>query len=57
MQNPFIWHDLMTSDVQSAKKFYGEVVGWTYSQQMPNYVVTQVDGAGMGGIMDINRRK
>ncbi len=52
MQNPFIWHDLMTSDVEGAKKYYGEVVGWTYSQQMPNYVVTQVDGAGMGGIMD-----
>ena len=30
MQNPFIWHDLMTTDVEGAKAFYGKVVGWTY---------------------------
>jgi uncharacterized protein len=28
MQNPFIWHDLMTSDVEAAKAFYASVVGW-----------------------------
>ena len=52
MQNPFIWHDLMTSDVEAAKKFYGAVVGWTFTNQMPGYTVTNVDGAGMGGIME-----
>ncbi len=51
MQNPFIWHDLMTSDVEAAKKFYGEVVGWTFAEQMPDYTVTLANGAGMGGIM------
>ena len=51
MQNPFIWHDLMTPDVEAAKKFYGAVVGWTFTSQMENYTVTNVDGAGMGGIM------
>ena len=30
MQNPFIWHDLMTKDVEAAKKFYADVVGWTF---------------------------
>jgi uncharacterized protein len=51
MQNPFIWHDLMTSDVEGAKAFYGAVVGWTFAAQMPEYTVTLANGAGMGGIM------
>ena len=52
MQNPFIWHDLMTNDVEAAKKFYAAVVGWTFDQQMPTYTVVLADGIGMGGIMD-----
>jgi predicted enzyme related to lactoylglutathione lyase len=51
MQNPFIWHDLMTSDVEGAKKFYGEVVGWTFETQMPEYSVASTNGSGMAGIM------
>ena len=51
MQNPFIWHDLMTSDIEAAKTFYGSVVGWTFEAQMPEYSVTQTNGVGMGGIM------
>ena len=51
LQNPFIWHDLMTSDVEAAKKFYGAVVGWTFDAQMPDYHVASTNGAGMGGIM------
>ena len=52
MQNPFIWHDLMTSDVEAAKKFYGTVVGWTFEAQMPQYHVANAGGTGMGGIME-----
>ena len=26
--SPFIWHELMTSDVEGAKSFYGQVIGW-----------------------------
>jgi uncharacterized protein len=51
MQNPFIWHDLVTPDVEAAKKFYGAVVGWTFDAQMPEYFVTLANGVGMGGIM------
>ena len=25
----FVWFELMTNDVTAAKKFYGDVVGWT----------------------------
>lgn len=52
MQNPFIWHDLMTGDVEAAMKFYGTVVGWTFEAQMPQYHVANVGGTGMGGIME-----
>ncbi len=52
IQNPFIWYDLMTNDVESAKKFYSTVVGWTFTNEMHGYTVIHVEGAGMGGIME-----
>ncbi len=52
MQNPFIWHDLMTPDVESAKEFYAAVVGWTFTSQMPTYTVVNAGGYGVAGIMD-----
>ncbi len=51
MQNPFVWHDLMTTNVAAAKAFYGEVIGWKFEAQMPEYTVALVDKAGIGGIM------
>ena len=37
----FVWDELVTRDVESAKRFYGEVVGWKASdQEMPNGVYT-----------------
>ncbi len=51
MQNPFIWHDLMTSDVNAAKAFYKTIVGWNFEAQMPEYTVALVGDAGIGGIM------
>ena len=33
-QNPFVWYELLTSDVAAAKAFYASVVGWN-SQDMP----------------------
>ncbi len=29
LKGRFVWHELLTSDVEGAKAFYGEVVGWT----------------------------
>jgi predicted enzyme related to lactoylglutathione lyase len=51
MQSPFIWHDLITPDVEGAKAFYAEVIGWTYEAQSPEYTLTKAGGIGMGGIM------
>ena len=42
----------MTPDVEGAKQFYGEVVGWSTSQQMPQYTVLEVGGMGVGGMME-----
>ena len=52
MQNPFVWHDLMTPDVEAAKKFYGEVVGWNFDPPMDGYVVGKAGDAGVIGIME-----
>ena len=46
MQNPFVWHDLMTTDVEAAKIFYSEIVGWTFNLQPPAYNVALVGDAG-----------
>ena len=51
MQNPFIWHDLMTTDVEGAKAFYATVLGWTFSVQPPDYHLAGINGKDIGGIM------
>jgi uncharacterized protein len=50
----FIWYELMTPDLEAAKRFYGKVVGWT-AQDMPMadgaYTVLEAAGAGVAGAM------
>jgi predicted enzyme related to lactoylglutathione lyase len=60
MTNPFqqhgafSWCELMTTDVASAKDFYGKLFGWTM-EDMPmegfTYTVLKAGGAPTGGIM------
>ncbi|MFI4972985.1 MAG: VOC family protein [Caulobacterales bacterium] len=56
----FIWYELMTPDLQAAKRFYGEVVGWK-AQDMPigdgAYTVLEADGAGVGGAMPLSEEQ
>jgi hypothetical protein len=61
----FIWYELMTPDLEAAKRFYGAVVGWT-AQTMPMgnpdddhpeghpYTILEADGAGVGGAMPLS---
>lgn len=48
------WVDLMTSDVEAARKFYGEVLGWSFEVGPPetgHYTMCKLQGdsvAGMG---------
>ena len=54
MPNNFFWYDLATSDVEAARKFYCDVVGWHYqdnSQGGQTYGVFQVGDAGVAGLM------
>ena len=54
MPNNFFWYDLATSDVQAARKFYCDVVGWNYqdnSQGGQTYGIFQVGDAGVAGLM------
>ena len=49
------WCELMTTDVEAAKKFYAELVGWTY-HEMPigegrNYTVFKAGEQAVGGMM------
>jgi predicted enzyme related to lactoylglutathione lyase len=52
----YIWYELITTDVEAAKRFYGEVMGWT-AEDMPGpdmtYTVVSADGDQVGGLMDI----
>lgn len=51
-QGKFIWHDLLTDDVQSAQKFYGDVFGWTFETKR---AYTQIFNQKnlIGGMMEI----
>jgi predicted enzyme related to lactoylglutathione lyase len=50
----FSWCELMTTDVAAAKRFYGELLGWSMAD-MPvgdmTYTVLKVGGREVGGIM------
>ncbi len=51
----FSWNELMTSDVEGAKAFYGKLLGWEmeeFEMNMP-YTVVKAGDEGTGGIMKI----
>jgi uncharacterized protein len=53
----FHWNELMTRNVEKAKKFYAETLGWTYDA-MPmagggTYTIAMADGTPVAGIFDI----
>lgn len=52
----FVWYDLMTSDVQGAIRFYGDVIGWGTERfdggEMP-YVMWTSPSGPLGGVMDL----
>lgn len=61
MANPagsFVWYELLTTDVDGAKRFYDPVVGWTVEQQsdFPNgyRMIGRGDGKNAGGILPLS---
>jgi uncharacterized protein len=53
-QSPFVWYELMTSDVSAAKTFYVKVIGWNaVDMPMPGmtYTLLRVGETQVGGLM------
>jgi hypothetical protein len=57
----FHWNELMTRDVEGAKKFYGDTIGWAFeAMPMPmpggagTYWVALNNGEPVAGILDIS---
>jgi uncharacterized protein len=54
----FIWRDLMTTEPETAKKFYTELLGWTSTEQdmgpMGMYTMLHAAGKGIGGIVPLD---
>jgi uncharacterized protein len=52
--HPFVWHDLMTPDPDTAETFYSHVIGWRVADAgMPdrNYRICHVGDNGVAGLM------
>lgn len=51
----FVWNELLTRDVEAAKRFYTSLVGWTFSTHPTptggTYWIAEVDGKPVAGIM------
>jgi uncharacterized protein len=53
----FHWNELMTRDVEKAKKFYADTLGWTFEgMSMPEgtYWIATIEDEPVAGIFDIN---
>lgn len=58
MHGKFHWNELMTRDVEAAKKFYATTLGWTFNPMtMPDggtYWIAMAGDEAAAGIFDIN---
>jgi predicted enzyme related to lactoylglutathione lyase len=55
-QGAISWAELQTTDVEGAKKFYSELLGWTtedFPSEEMHYTIVKAGGEGVGGIMAI----
>jgi predicted enzyme related to lactoylglutathione lyase len=54
----FCWNELMARDVAGAKKFYADVMGWTYDavpiRNEDTYWIAKMGDERVGGIFDIS---
>ena len=56
----FFWNELMTRDVEQAKKFYSATVGWTFdAMPMPDgtYWVAKMGDKAVGGIFPLHGKE
>jgi uncharacterized protein len=53
----FCWNELMTRNVEQAKKFYSDTIGWKFEgMPMPNgtYWIAKADDKPLAGVFDIS---
>ena len=58
-----IWHDLLTTDIEGSRKFYGGLFGWTFEEvpislgfgKSGNYLLIRHKGQLIGGMVDAKR--
>ncbi len=59
LQGRLLWHELLTTDMKAAEKFYTAVVGWTVTPfpeaPDPYDMWTRAGGVPIGGVMKIPR--
>jgi uncharacterized protein len=48
----FVWHDLLTSDLENAKTFYGSLFGWTFNE-VDDYTVVLHKGKAIAGMVQL----
>jgi predicted enzyme related to lactoylglutathione lyase len=53
MTGNFFWYELMTSDPEAARKFYGDVVGWGVQDGTDGYRLFTTEGRGVAGLMEL----
>ncbi|KAA9132678.1 VOC family protein [Marinihelvus fidelis] len=58
LHGKFVWHDLVTDDIDAAKAFYGSLFGWSFrdTQRPEGGPYTLVVGAGgriLGGMIEV----
>jgi predicted enzyme related to lactoylglutathione lyase len=53
----FVWHDLITDDVASSRRFYGGLLGWKFEQTTHprggDYTLILADGHYLGGMVQL----
>ena len=53
----FVWHDLLSTDVTAARRFYGDLLGWRFEDTRRNdrpYVLARAGEALVAGIVDVS---
>jgi predicted enzyme related to lactoylglutathione lyase len=55
-QGKFVWHDLLTDDMEEARKFYGDVFGWRFETRK-EYTQIFNQKELIGGIMQVTPAK
>jgi len=55
-----VWHDLITEDIDSARRFYGELFGWTFEESSGpggrDYLVARLDNVYVAGLVPVAPR-